>query len=94
MKNGNLKIVASMLALGYAVGLAASVSRKKIELLSNTDNRKYVNRLKEFFFDEDYSKAVKKYYKFIESGLSGQNSFDILISPIQLTEIPIGEFND
>lgn len=94
MKNGNLKLVAVMASAGYVAGVIASRSRKKIELISNIDNRKYVNRLKEFYFDDEYKQSVKRYYKFVESGLSGESAFKVTIASVKLTHMPIGEFND
>lgn len=82
-----------MAALGYLVGLGVSKSKNKLENLDSKQNKQYANRLKEFFID-DYSMAMKKYSQFIKSGLSPQQSFDILTARFQLQELTIGEFND
>jgi len=93
MKNGNLKIILSMLALGYLVGASASISKKRINKMSYSKSDQYINRLKEFFFD-DYPKAIKRYSQYVQSGLSPEAAFDIIVGSMQLSTLTIGEMND
>jgi hypothetical protein len=93
MKSGNLKIVFSMIALGYTIGSLSLISKNKIKNISDLNTSQYVNRLKEFFF-EDYSEAVKNYISLVASGFSLQAAFDKIVSTIDIQEVLIGETND
>jgi hypothetical protein len=93
MKNGNLKTILIMTGLGYVVGSMSFISRKKIYRLSDINKDNYLNRLKEFYID-DYPHAVKKYNSFVASGMSKEQSFDILVKSLKLNDMLVGEIND
>jgi hypothetical protein len=93
MKNGNLKTILIMTGLGYVVGSMSFISRKKIYRLSDINKDNYLNRLKEFYID-DYPRAVKKYNSFVASGMSKEQSFDILVKSLKLNDMLVGEIND
>ena len=75
MKNGKVIAIFCGVALGYTVSKIFFKYKSNFTNVVSNSDRKYVNMLKEFYFD-DYNLAVKKYVKYISMGLSPQEAFD------------------
>jgi len=93
MKNGNLKVAACCVLVGYILGVLYFKNKNSILNFFTEADKKNINKLKEFFID-DYQNAVKKYVKYLDMGLSSQEAFDTMVSCIDAEFLTIGDIND
>lgn len=82
MKTGTKFLVA--LSATYILYVASKnmVSKKPKLIDTESDPSKFGNRLKEFFFEEDLTKAVEQYLSLIDAGFNPKDAYEIVRTKI------------
>lgn len=60
-----------------------TMAPEKTELIdTESDPSKFGNRLKEFFFEEDLTKAIEQYLSLIDAGFNPRDAYEIVRTKI------------
>ena len=82
MKTGTKTVLAASALCAAAVFLNIFKNNKKTHSHVVWDPSKFENRLKEFFFEEDLTKAIEQYLFLIDIGLNPRDAYEIVRTKI------------